>query len=74
MTTEELEKLGIYQINPKFYKRKFIIHDYGDFNIPEHYTIREIFQLIYDHGHREGTDNGKLLKIKEIRSCLDLNE
>lgn len=74
MTVEELEKLGIYQISPKFYPRKFGIDGYGEFIIPENYTIADIFQLIYKQGYKEGTEKGKLLKIKEIRSCLDLDE
>lgn len=46
----------------------------SDRNDCEYQTIADIFQLIYKQGYKEGTVNGKLLKIKEIRSCLDLDE
>jgi len=73
MTTEELEKLGIMSIRSKLYHRKYFVPQVGEVKIPENYTIKDIFELIYEKGYENGIDNGKKIKMSEIHSCLGLS-
>jgi hypothetical protein len=74
MTDKQLEKLGIVPANALTkHNRKYWIRCLEiEIKIPRHYTVSEIFQDIWDAALRLGIEQGKRLKIDEIKKCLEI--
>jgi hypothetical protein len=72
LTNKGLEKLGIQTIGSNLHKRRYIIPHVGVRDLPVDVNIYYIFQLIYDSGIENGIEEGKYIKINEIKKCLNI--
>jgi len=73
MTDDKLLELGIYKIESKIHPRRYFVPFLGEVNhFPEYYEIQDIFEMIFKKGQTSGIEIGKEVKIKEIKSCLNL--
>ena len=72
MTKQDLETFGIIHLESKLHPRRFMIENYGEFDLNEPYNMEDVFRLIYQEGLRYGIVMGKNKKIEEIKNALDL--
>lgn len=72
MTKEELIKIGL--IPDKSYFGVYFVPIAGDKQINENTTIRDIYQMIYETGVRDGIGKGRKSKEQEIKAVLGITE
>ena len=73
MTIEQLEKIGIISVGDRAYPDRFYIEGIGDFTIKKPYSMKAIFQMIWEDGNRAGVITGKDQKIMEIKKVLQID-
>ena len=73
LSIDDLEKLDVVHMQNKLHPNKFHIPYVGEVNLFEPYKISEVFQHIYDEGHKVGVHDGEEKKIKEFKNLFNID-